>query len=138
LYFILTRYKRIWESFSKSYLRQKFKSNQLFSGGEYIAPYNETAINISSTLLPKTSVCIHGNHTYSVGEKVIRNCEEKCICSESEITNCQPLCISPYVKAGRELKDHLCQEKLVTEEPCCAFILCSTDSGMFLYILKIW
>ncbi|XP_039312887.1 putative epidermal cell surface receptor isoform X2 [Solenopsis invicta] len=97
-------------------------------GGEYIAPHNATAVNISSTLLPKASVCIHEDHTYSVGEKVVRNCEEKCVCSESGIIDCQPLCVSPYIRAGRELKDSVCQEKLVPEEPCCALIFCPTDS----------
>ncbi|XP_011703066.1 PREDICTED: uncharacterized protein LOC105459073 isoform X2 [Wasmannia auropunctata] len=107
-------------------------------GGEYIAPHNETAMNISSTLLPKASVCIHGNHTYLLGEKIIRDCEEKCVCSESGITDCQPLCVSPYVRSGKELKDHLCQEKLIAEEPCCALIVCpASDSGMSLHILRI-
>ncbi|XP_018314632.1 putative epidermal cell surface receptor isoform X1 [Mycetomoellerius zeteki] len=99
-------------------------------GGEYIASHNETTTNISSTLFPKASVCIHENRTYSVGENIVRDCEEKCICSESGITNCQPLCIYPYVKVGRELKDHLCQEKLVAEEPCCALIFCPAGSDI--------
>ncbi|XP_036142581.1 putative epidermal cell surface receptor [Monomorium pharaonis] len=97
-------------------------------GGEYISPHNKTAINISSTLLPKASVCTYDNRTYLIGEKIVRDCEEKCVCSKSGITDCQPLCISPYVRAGREFKDSLCQEKLVPEEPCCALILCSTNS----------
>ncbi|XP_018372866.1 PREDICTED: putative epidermal cell surface receptor isoform X1 [Trachymyrmex cornetzi] len=100
------------------------ENDKEIEGGEYIAPHNETAINISSMLFPKASICIHGNRTYSVGENIVRDCEEKCICSESGITNCQPLCIYPYVKVGRELKDHMCQEKLVAEEPCCALIFC--------------
>ncbi|XP_018314342.1 uncharacterized protein [Mycetomoellerius zeteki] len=104
--------------------------------GEYIASHNETATNISSTLFPKASVCIHENRTYSVGENIVRDCEEKCICSESGITNCQPLCIYPYVKVGRELKDHLCQEKLVAEEPC-ALIFCPAGSGKFALVYKV-
>lgn len=82
-------------------------------------------------------MCIHENRTYSVGEKVIRDCEEKCICSESGITDCQPLCVSPYVKTGRESKNPLCQEKVIDEEPCCALILCSADSGISLYIFRL-
>ena len=81
-------------------------------------------------LFPKASICIHGNRTYSVGENIVRDCEEKCICSENGIMNCQPLCIYPYVKAGRELKNHMCQEKLVAEEPCCALIFYPADLGM--------
>ncbi|XP_011875167.1 PREDICTED: putative epidermal cell surface receptor [Vollenhovia emeryi] len=98
-------------------------------GGEYIVPHNKAAINISSTLLPKASVCIHGNRTYSAGEKVVRDCEEKCVCSESGVMECQPLCSHPYVRAGRQLKDPLCQEKLDAEEPCCALVLCPADSA---------
>ncbi|EZA61442.1 Putative epidermal cell surface receptor, partial [Ooceraea biroi] len=94
-------------------------------GGEYIASHNETAINISSTLLPKVSVCIHENRTYSMGEKIVRNCEEKCVCSENGITDCQPLCVSPYVRASREIEDPLCQRKLIPDEPCCALVLCA-------------
>ncbi|XP_032663212.1 putative epidermal cell surface receptor isoform X2 [Odontomachus brunneus] len=98
-------------------------------GGEYVASHNETSINISSTLLPKVPECVHGNRTYSLGEKVVRDCEEKCVCSENGITDCQPLCVHPYVRAGRGIEDHLCQEKIVSEEPCCAVILCAADSA---------
>ncbi|XP_011050906.1 PREDICTED: putative epidermal cell surface receptor isoform X3 [Acromyrmex echinatior] len=103
------------------------ENDKEIEGGEYIAPHNETAINISSTLFSKASICIHENRTYSVGENIVRDCEEKCICSENGIMNCQPLCIYPYVKVGRELKDYRCQEKLVAEEPCCALIFCPAD-----------
>ncbi|KAL6254939.1 hypothetical protein P5V15_014281 [Pogonomyrmex californicus] len=92
-------------------------------GGEYIAPRNGTAINITSTLFPKTS-CIYRNRTYSVGEKIVEDCERKCICTESGITDCQPLCVSPYVRTSKEFKDPLCHEELITEEPCCARIVC--------------
>ncbi|EFN69059.1 Putative epidermal cell surface receptor [Camponotus floridanus] len=98
-------------------------------GGEYIASHNETAINVSSTLFPKIPTCIYGNRTYSVGEEVIRDCQEKCICSENGITNCQPLCVSPYVRAGKRIEDPLCEEKLITEESCCALVVCATDSA---------
>ncbi|XP_014475786.1 PREDICTED: putative epidermal cell surface receptor isoform X2 [Dinoponera quadriceps] len=97
-------------------------------GGEYVASHNET-VNITSTLLPKMPVCVYGNRTYSLGEKVVRDCEEKCVCSEGGITNCQPLCVHPYVRAGRGVEDPLCQEKTATEEPCCAVILCAADSA---------
>lgn len=103
----------------------------MFSGGEYIASHNETIVNISSTLLPKVSVCIHENRTYFMGEKIVRNCEEKCVCSENGITDCQPLCVSPYVRASREIENPSCQRKVVPDEPCCALVLCAADSGMF-------
>ncbi|XP_011139831.1 putative epidermal cell surface receptor isoform X1 [Harpegnathos saltator] len=98
-------------------------------GGEYVASHNETSVNISSTLLPKVAVCVDGNRTYSLGEKVVRGCEEKCVCTENGIVNCQPLCVHPYVRAGKGIEDPLCQEKTLTEEPCCAVILCAADSA---------
>ncbi|XP_076638492.1 stranded at second isoform X1 [Colletes latitarsis] len=99
-------------------------------GGEYVAPRNETSINISSTLLPTVpAVCVEGNRTYSVGEKIIRGCEEKCVCGEGGVaTDCKSVCSSPYVRANRAIEDPLCQEKLVTEEPCCAILVCAADS----------
>lgn len=81
-------------------------------------------------------MCIYENHTYSVGEKIIRDCKDKCICSENGITDCQPLCVFPYVRAGKHIEDPLCQEKLITEDSCCSLIVCATDSGTFPYILK--
>ncbi|XP_017757579.1 PREDICTED: putative epidermal cell surface receptor isoform X3 [Eufriesea mexicana] len=99
-------------------------------GGEYVASHNETAINISSTLLPTVNVCVEENRTYTVGERIIRGCEEKCICGESGIAiDCKPLCSSPYVRANRGVEDPLCQEKLVNEEPCCAILVCAADSA---------
>lgn len=108
----------------------------LFSGGEYIASHNETFINVSSSLFPKVPVCVYENHTYSVGQKVVRDCEEKCVCTESGIADCQPLCVPPYFRAGREIEDPLCQEKLATEEPCCVLVLCAADSGTIALILS--
>ena len=99
-------------------------------GGEYVASHNESAINMSSTLLPMATVCVEGNHTYSIGEKILRGCDEKCICGEGGIVmDCKPLCSSPYVRANRGIEDPLCQEKLVTEEPCCAILVCAADSA---------
>lgn len=105
----------------------------LHAGGEYVASHNETAVNITSTLLPTVNVCVEGNRTYTVGEKIVRGCEEKCVCGESgAATDCRPLCSSPYVRANRGIEDPLCQEKIVNEEPCCAILVCAADSGELL------
>ncbi|XP_054010514.1 putative epidermal cell surface receptor [Hylaeus anthracinus] len=99
-------------------------------GGEYVAPRNESNVNISSTLLPAVSMCVEENRTYSVGEKIIRGCEEKCVCGVGGVVmDCKPLCSSPYVRANRGIEDPLCQEKLVNEEPCCAILVCAADSA---------
>lgn len=99
-------------------------------GGEYVASHNETAVNITSSLLPTTSMCVEGNRTYTVGEKIVRGCEERCVCGESgTATDCKPLCFSPYVRANRGIEDPLCQEKIVKEEPCCAILVCAADSA---------
>ncbi|XP_031845670.1 stranded at second isoform X2 [Nomia melanderi] len=99
-------------------------------GGEYVAPHNETSMNISSSLLPAVMVCVEGNQTYSMGEKIVRGCDEKCVCGEGGmVTDCKPLCSSPYVRANRGIEDPLCQEKLVSEEPCCAILVCAADSA---------
>lgn len=109
---------------------KKKRTSMFYAGGEYVASHNETAINISSTLLPTVNVCVEENRTYTVGERIIRGCEEKCICGESGIPiDCKPLCSSPYVRANRGVEDPLCQEKLVNEEPCCAILVCAADSG---------
>ncbi|CAK9813290.1 Putative epidermal cell surface receptor [Anthophora quadrimaculata] len=101
-------------------------------GGEYVAPHNETTMNISSTLLPTVAVCVEGNRTYMAGEKIVRGCEEKCVCGEDGMAmDCKPLCSSPYVRANRGIEDPLCQEKLINEEPCCAILVCAADSGEF-------
>lgn len=95
-----------------------------------MAPHNETALNVSSTLLPAVTMCVQGNRTYAVGEKIVKGCEEKCVCGEDGTPNdCKPLCSSPYVRANRGTVDPLCQEKLVNEEPCCAILVCAADSG---------
>lgn len=97
-----------------------------------MASHNETAVNISSSLLPAVNVCVEGNRTYTVGEKIVRGCEERCVCGESgAATDCKPLCSSPYVRASRGVEDPLCQEKIVNEEPCCAILVCAADSGEF-------
>ncbi|XP_076283603.1 stranded at second isoform X1 [Lasioglossum baleicum] len=97
-------------------------------GGEYVAAHNETSMNISSTMLT-TTVCVEGNQTYSIGEKIIRGCEEKCVCGEGgSVIDCKPICTSPYAKANRGIEDPLCHEKLVNEEPCCAILVCAADS----------
>ncbi|XP_060826436.1 putative epidermal cell surface receptor [Bombus pascuorum] len=99
-------------------------------GGEYVASHNETAINISSTLLPTVNVCVEGNRTYTIGEKIVRGCEEKCVCGENGVAvDCKPLCSSPYVRANRGIEDPLCQEKIVNEEACCAILVCAADSA---------
>lgn len=99
-------------------------------GGEYVASHNETAINISSTLLPTVNVCVEGNRTYTVGEKIVRGCEEKCVCGENGVAvDCKPLCSPPYVRANRGIEDPLCQEKIVNEEACCAILICAADSA---------
>lgn len=102
------------------------------AGGEYVASHNGTAINISSTLLPMVNVCVEGNRTYTIGEKIVRGCEEKCVCGENGVAvDCKPLCSSPYVRANRGIEDPLCQEKIVNEEACCAILVCAADSGEF-------
>ncbi|XP_076166430.1 stranded at second isoform X2 [Ptiloglossa arizonensis] len=80
--------------------------------------------------LSSTRVCVEGNRTYSASEKILRGCEEKCVCGEDgAVTDCKPLCSSPYVRADRGIEDPLCQEKLVAEEPCCAILVCAADSA---------
>ncbi|XP_026670875.1 putative epidermal cell surface receptor isoform X1 [Ceratina calcarata] len=86
-------------------------------------------MNVSSTLLP-VSMCMEGNRTYAVGEKIVKGCEEKCVCGEGGVvTDCKPLCSLPYVRANRGIQDPLCQEKIVNEEPCCAILVCAADSA---------
>ncbi|KAK2581716.1 hypothetical protein KPH14_002201 [Odynerus spinipes] len=100
-------------------------------GGEYVVPHNETTtMNISSPLLPNSIRCTDNGRSYAVGEKIVRDCEEKCKCEESGfIGDCRPLCASPYVRAGRGIHDPLCEEKLIAEEPCCALLVCAADSA---------
>lgn len=132
--------QRLFDSIFLEHSFQRRRLNRtirliVFSGGEYIASHNETSINISSSLLPKVSVCAYGNHTYSVGEKIVRDCEDRCVCLEGGVMDCQPLCVPPYIRAGRGIEDPLCQEKLAVEEPCCALVLCAADSGILSFFL---
>lgn len=105
-----------------------------------MVPHNETMVlNVSSSLLPSLIQCTDNGLTYSVGEKIVRDCEEKCTCKEGGfIGDCRPLCISPYVRAGRGIHDPLCEEKLVIEEPCCALLVCAADSGMWVSHFRIF
>lgn len=43
---------------------------------------------------------------------------------------CQPLCVSPYVRAGGELRDLSCKKEMAAEEPCCALVLCPASPGV--------
>ncbi|XP_015171957.1 PREDICTED: putative epidermal cell surface receptor isoform X3 [Polistes dominula] len=106
------------------------ENDKEIEGGEYVVPHNETMLNVSSSFLPNSIQCIDDGQTYSMGDKIIRDCEEKCTCKEGGfIGDCKPLCISPYVRAGRGIHDPLCEEKLITEEPCCAILICAADSA---------
>ncbi|XP_051166564.1 putative epidermal cell surface receptor isoform X2 [Leptopilina boulardi] len=99
-------------------------------GGEYIAPENDTSINIFPTLIPIITICTEGNKTFAVGEKVTRGCDEKCICGEDgKIVDCKPMCTTPYVRAGKGIHDPLCEEKMIPEQPCCAIMVCAEDSA---------
>ncbi|KAG7200157.1 hypothetical protein KM043_000593 [Ampulex compressa] len=99
-------------------------------GGEYVASRNETSSNVSSSLLPAVYLCMEKNRTYAEGERVLRGCEEECRCGQGGVVrDCKPVCLSPYVRAGRGIDDPLCQEKLVSEEPCCAILVCAADSA---------
>lgn len=73
-------------------------------------------------------MCVEGNKTYSIGENIVRGCDEKCVCGENgKMKNCTPLCATPYVRAGRANNDPFCQEQKIDAEGCCAILLC-TDS----------
>ncbi|XP_015598008.1 putative epidermal cell surface receptor isoform X2 [Cephus cinctus] len=99
-------------------------------GGEYVVAHNESNINVTSTLIPNVPMCIDGNHTYAIGEKIVRDCEEKCMCGEGgRIMNCEPLCISPLIRAGKVIDDPWCAAITMTEEPCCAIIVCAESSA---------
>ncbi|XP_067213383.1 putative epidermal cell surface receptor isoform X2 [Linepithema humile] len=98
-------------------------------GGEYVAPHNETAISISSAEFSKKSECTYENYTYSIGEKIVRGCEEKCVCSENGITDCQPVCNDRFIKASEEIDKPYCRKHVTEEEPCCALLVCEPHSG---------
>ncbi|XP_043286009.1 putative epidermal cell surface receptor [Venturia canescens] len=93
-------------------------------GGDYVASKNRTSLNVTSLpiVLP---VCMEGNKSYAAGEKVLRGCEESCVCSEGgKITDCKPRCVSPKFRAGRN-KDPYCREQLVDDDECCAVLVCA-------------
>ncbi|XP_014206439.1 putative epidermal cell surface receptor isoform X2 [Copidosoma floridanum] len=99
---------------------------------EYNVAHNSTLLT-NATMpdpLPKSSmVCIDGNKTYAVGEKIKRGCEEQCSCEEDgKITNCTPMCQTPLVRAGRKHGDPFCHARDLPENPCCAILVC-TDSA---------
>lgn len=92
-----------------------------------MASKNQT--NMKVTLLPIVlPVCMEGNKSYAIGEEISRGCEETCVCSdEGKVTNCQPKCVSPKFRVGRN-KDPYCSEQVVEGDECCAFLMCA-DSG---------
>lgn len=104
-------------------------------GGEYVAPHNESAISISSAVFSEKPGCTYENRTYSIGEKVVRGCEEKCVCSESGITDCQAVCNAPFIKASEKVDKPYCEKHIIKEEPCCAMLTCE-HSGTFSQVFK--
>ena len=103
-------------------------------GGEYVATRNETNINVTSTLAPTAAMirCIDGNETYAIGEKIVRGCEEKCVCAEGgKIEKCQPVCQSPTLEAGKNKPDPYCSEQLVGDDGCCAVVVCADSGNIF-------
>lgn len=79
-----------------------------------------------------TKYCTEGNKTYSIGEKVERGCDEKCVCGkDGKVGDCEPVCMLPFVRAGKSANDPLCHERLSPTEPCCAVLVCALDSGEF-------
>ena len=73
-------------------------------------------------------MCVDGNATYAIGEKIKRGCEEQCLCSEGGKINCEPMCQTPLVRAGRKSSDPFCHARELPENPCCAILVCA-DSG---------
>ncbi|KAK0163695.1 hypothetical protein PV328_002401 [Microctonus aethiopoides] len=99
-------------------------------GGEYVAIHNDTNATIVPISIVNISMCVEGNKTYSIGENIVRGCDEKCVCGENgKMKNCTPLCVTPYVRAGRANNDPFCQEQKIDAEGCCAILLC-TDSSL--------
>ncbi|XP_011504664.1 PREDICTED: putative epidermal cell surface receptor [Ceratosolen solmsi marchali] len=95
---------------------------------EDIVAHKNTSINMTLVhpLLVSAIMCKDGNKTYSVGEKIIRKCEEQCLCEKGgNITNCEPICQSPYVKSNKKNNDPFCDARDLAENPCCAILVCS-------------
>ncbi|XP_044013505.1 putative epidermal cell surface receptor isoform X2 [Aphidius gifuensis] len=104
-------------------------------GVEYVVKHNETTTTTTTTtVLPITLlppiICHDGNKTYNPGERIIHGCDEKCICGDDGIiTRCEPICMSPYVRAGRgENTDPFCHEAIVGTDGCCAVLECSDSA----------
>ncbi|XP_014226449.1 putative epidermal cell surface receptor [Trichogramma pretiosum] len=99
-------------------------------GGEYIAMHNATSLTsamVSPLPTVAPSMCVDGNKTYAVGQKIQRGCDEWCRCVEGgKVTDCKPLtCTLPLVKTD-ETKNHdpLCHAQPLPEFPCCATLDC--------------
>lgn len=98
-------------------------------GGEYVSGKNMLGV-MAPALATTETRCTHENETYLPGAEVRRNCEDLCVCGvDGNLANCRPLCTAPFFRAGRGIKDALCHEKLIPEEPCCATLICAEDSG---------
>ncbi|XP_034938419.1 putative epidermal cell surface receptor isoform X2 [Chelonus insularis] len=98
-------------------------------GGEYIANHNDTYTEITPVILLSEHKCMENNKTYAVGDKIIRNCNEKCVCGQNgTIQNCEPLCIPPYVRASKGTQDPFCHEQKVSEDGCCAVVVCADSA----------
>lgn len=101
------------------------------TGGEYIASHNGTVANVTMVnSLPTISPsCVDGNKTYAIGEKIVRGCEEQCTCADGgKITECEPICQSPFFRSDKKISDPYCFARNLPENPCCAIEVCS-DSG---------
>ncbi|XP_058793011.1 putative epidermal cell surface receptor isoform X2 [Phymastichus coffea] len=101
-------------------------------GGEYIASHNGTSaanvtmVNPLSTVAP---MCIDGNRTYAIGEKIKRGCDEQCLCGMGgKIIDCEPMCRTPLIRAGRKNSDPFCNARELPENPCCAILVCSDSA----------
>ncbi|XP_031784352.1 putative epidermal cell surface receptor isoform X2 [Nasonia vitripennis] len=100
-------------------------------GGEYIASHNGTAANVRMVNpLPTVSpMCVDGNKTYAVGEKIVRGCEEQCTCAEGgKIRECEPVCQSPFFRSDKKISDPYCFARNLPENPCCAIEVCSDSA----------
>lgn len=95
--------------------------------------HNGTAANVTmlNPVPISSSMCVDGNGTYAIGEKIKRGCEEQCLCSAGgKITDCQPMCRTPLIRSGRRNSDPFCHARDLPENPCCAILVC-TDSGEY-------